>query len=476
MVGRRLAVAVAMLAACAFAGAQAANQNSTSSAPPSTAPQSSDSPSTSQPQSQGDNSSSARKSASNGGKAAHHVRVAEEGPTPAELTRAEDFIQKKDYAAAEPLLRKVVSADAANYVAWFDLGFVENGLGKTDDSIAAYRKSVAAKPDVFESNLNLGLQLAKTGQRDAEQFLRAATQLKPTSRVAEGQARTWLSLGHVMEKTAPDDAVAAYRKAAVLQPKDPEPHLAAGLLLEKQEKFSDAEHEYQQALALDPSSDALTGLVNISMRGRRFPEAEGYLRKLVVAHPDEAAAHVQLGRVLAAEGKIDEAIAELQAGTKLAPADLSAERDLADLYATAGKNDLAEAAYRGLLAKQPADPELHQVLGRSLLRQKKFADAEQEFLATVKLKPDFAEAYGDLAFAASENKDYPLTLKALDVRAKSLPENALTYFLRASAYDHLKDIRRATANYHLFLNAANGKYPDQEWQAQHRLIALEPKK
>ncbi len=53
----------------------------------------------------------------------------------------------------------------ASYVGWFDLGFVENALGNVDASIAAYRKSVAAKPDVFESNLNLGLQLAKTHSR-----------------------------------------------------------------------------------------------------------------------------------------------------------------------------------------------------------------------------------------------------------------------------------------------------------------------
>ena len=94
----------------------------------------------------------------------------------------------------------------------------------------------------------------------------------------------------------------------------------------------------------------------------------------------------------------------------------------------------------------------------------------------VKLKPDLGAAYGDLAFAASENKDYPLTIKALDTRAKFLPEEPITYFLRASAYDHLKDYKRAAVNFHLFLNTANGKYPEQEWQAKHRLIAIEPKK
>ena len=404
-----------------------------------------------------------------------HTRVLEEGASP-ELTQAEAFIEKHDYASAEPLLRKVTATDSATYVAWFDLGFVENGLGKVDESIAAYRKSVDAKPDVFESNLNLGIQLAKTGQPDAEHFLLVATVLKPTAHVAEGRARAWLSLGHVLEKTKPDEAIAAYRQAAALQLKDPEPHLAAGLVLEKQEKFADAEQEYKQALALDPASDALTGLANIYMRGRRFPDAETALRKLVAAHPEEMAAHIQLGRVLAAEDKNDDAIAELQAGAKVAPGDADLQRELAELYAKAGKNDLAETVYRGLLAAQPNDAELHRGLGQSLLRQKKFPAAEQEFLTTVKLKPDLGEAYGDLAFAAGENKDYPLTLKALDARAKFLPEVPVTYFMRASAYDHLRDFKNAAENYHLFLKNANGKYPEQEWQATHRLIAIEPKK
>ena len=160
----------------------------------------------------------------------------------------------------------------------------------------------------------------------------------------------------------------------------------------------------------------------------------------------------------------------------MAPADLSVKRDLADLYATVGKNQEAEAAYRELIAADPNDAELHRGLGQALVRQKRFPEAQQEFLAAVKLKPDFGDAYGDLAFAAGENHDYGLTIRALDARVKFLPETAITYFLRASAYDHLREVKLAAANYHLFLNTADGKYPDQEWQAKHRLIALEPKK
>jgi tetratricopeptide (TPR) repeat protein len=409
----------------------------------------------------------------------HHILVPDDDvpAQPAELTQAEAAIEKQNYAAAETLLHRLLERDPANYVGWFDLGFVENALGNVDASIAAYRKSVAAKPEVFESNFNLGLQLAKTSQPDAEEFLRAATRLKPTSHVEEGQYRAWLALGHTQEKSKPEQALNAYQRAAALQPKEAEPHFAAGMLFEQQNEYGEAEQEYKQALALDPQSrDAVMGLANVYMRGRRFPEAEDYLRKLLGQNLNSAPVEIQLGRVLAAEGKNDEAIAALQAGIKLAPSDEAARRDLAELYTTAGKNDLAEPEYLALVAAHPNDAELHRRLGQTLLREKKTKEAQQEFLTAVKLKPDLGEAYGDLAFAAGENGNYELVIRALGVRSKLLPENAVTYFLRASAYDHLRDFKAAAVNYHLFLNAANGKYPDYEWKAKHRLIAIEATK
>ena len=412
------------------------------------------------------------------GKTVRHHKVAVEDPSlPAELLQAESAIEKKDYASAGLLLKKVTDRDPANYRAWFDLGFVYNAQGQIDNSIAAYRQSVAAKPDVFESNLNLGLMLAKNNQPDAIEFLRAATKLKPTDHVPEGLARAWLSLGHVLESTHPDEALAAFQQAAALQPKDPEPHLSAGPLLEKSNRFAEAEQQYKQALALDPNStDALIGIANIYMRGTRYTEAAATLRQLVSQHPEYAAGHIQLARVLAADDKIDDAIAEFQAGLKLAPNDVSAQKDLAETYTKAGKSGQALPIYESLLKATPNDPAVHYSLGQASMKQRKFPEAQREFLATINLKHDFGAAYGDLAFAANENKDYVTTLKALDVRAKFLPDTPITYFLRATSYDHLRAKKEAAENYHLFLHAANGQYPDQEWQARHRLIAIEPKK
>jgi Flp pilus assembly protein TadD len=406
---------------------------------------------------------------------------------PPEITRAEDAIQKNDFAGAETLLKRALDKDPNNYQAWFDLGFVLNRLARTDESIAAYRKSVAAKPDVFESNLNLGLMLVRANNPDAEQFLRAATTLKPVGhsqgpaeedQVGEGQARAWLALAHLLENKKPEDALQAYRKASELTPKDPEPHLSAGLLHERRREFSDAEAEYKQVLTLDAhSTDAAIGLSNLYMKSGRLGDAEPLLRRLATERPADAGIHLQLGRVLDAEGKQDDAIAELQTALKLTPTDADAQREIAGLYAGAGKNDLAEGAYRALVAAQPKDPELHRGLGKALLLQKKFPEAQQEFLTAVQLKRDWPDVYVDLAFAANENKNYELTIRALNGRTllnAELP--AICFFLRATAYDHLHDNKQAALDYHHFLEVAKGKYPDQEWQATHRLIAIEPKK
>ena len=404
-----------------------------------------------------------------------HHKVQEQDPVTAKLNQAEAAIEKKDYASAEALLKEAVASAPDNYTAWYDLGFVYHALGREPESVDAYRKSVQAKPDAFESNFSLGIALAEAQNPEAEQYLRKAAKLTPVSHPAQGQARAWLALGHLLLKSNPQEAATAFREAAVLDPKDPEPHLLAGTALEAA-KSPDAEQEYQLALSMDPkSSSAMTALTNYYMTQHRFNDAEALLRKLIVIEPNNAGAHFQLARMLVISGKNDDAVAEFESGLKLDPSDTKAQRDLADTYVDLHKFGDAEKIYVTLLNSSPKDADLHHMLGRALLQDKKFADAERELMTSVQLKPDVGETYGDLAIAANQNKNYALAIKAADVRAKYLPENPMTYFLRATAYDHLLDAKQASKYYHQFLDSSAGKFPDQEWQAKHRLIAIEPK-
>ena len=112
--------------------------------------------------------------------------------------------------------------------------------------------------------------------------------------------------------------------------------------------------------------------------------------------------------------------------------------------------------YKTLVEHSGNDARLRYEYGLALMHQQQWTASEEQLLAAVKLNPNLADAYGDLAVASSENKQYDLTLKALDVRTKLLPDNPGTFFLRATALDHLRRYPEATQNYRQFLAAANG--------------------
>jgi Flp pilus assembly protein TadD len=394
------------------------------------------------------------------------------------IAQAEAALDKKDYATAESMLKEAVTDDPEDYRAWFDLGFLYSVTNRKPEAIAAYRKSVAADPKVFESTFNLGLLLAQAGDPEAQKYLRAATQLKPTAKADEAHARAWLSLGRFIEPTDAPGALAAYAESAKLQPHDPEPHLSAGALLERQEKTSEAAQEYRQAAQLDPKSvDAALGLANVYQKSRQLPEAEMALRKYIELEPHNPAAYFQLGRVLTAEHKSPEAIDAYEGGLKLQPSDQAALSELSSLYEATGKAVQAEPLLQAFVISHPSDAQARARLGSVLLHEHKNAAAQEQLLQALKLDPNQPDAFADLALAASDNKNYELAIRALDARAKlGTPESPGTYFLRATSYDHLKAPKQAAENYHKFLQAANGRFPDQEWEARHRLIAIEPRK
>jgi tetratricopeptide (TPR) repeat protein len=127
-----------------------------------------------------------------------------------------------------------------------------------------------------------------------------------------------------------------------------------------------------------------------------------------------------------------------------------------------------------LLTQFPNDADLHNGLGSVLLPQLKYAEARDEFMHCLKLNPQWGEAYGQLALAASGNGEYELAIKSLDERKKLLPEPPSSLFLRATYYDKLRQNAEAVENYKAFLAVSNGQFPNEEWEARHRLIAIEP--
>jgi tetratricopeptide (TPR) repeat protein len=402
-----------------------------------------------------------------------HGAPAKEPPA---IVRAESAMDRQQWPEAEAILRKLTAANAKNARAWFDLGYVMHAQSNYPEAILAYRGAVAAEPSSFECNLNLGMMLAHENNPDASKYLEIATHLKPTSEDPQAAlSHAWAALAQVQTAAAPKSALASWSHAVELAPNNSQDRLGFGEALEESGDVAGAEREFRKANELLPhSTEALAALSNLFMRTKRLSEAEETLRRLVSEAPQDENGHLQLGRVLSAENKDAEAGAELQKALALRSDDWDALRELAFVQERDKQFGAAETNYRKLLARFPNDAEVHNGLASVLLRQLKYAEAQSEFILCLRLKPDWGETYGQLALAASGNKDYELAIKALDARRKLLPDLPSSYFLRATCYDHLHQFAEAVQNYKAFLASSNGRFPDDEWKARHRLIAIEP--
>ena len=154
------------------------------------------------------------------------------------------------------------------------------------------------------------------------------------------------------------------------------------------------------------------------------------------------------------------------------PADAAITRMLAAVLADAGDYAGSDQLDLHLLAASPDDAELLVAHGQNLVHEGLLAQAYGVFDKATKAGPASADAWSGLAFTASRTNRPDVTLHALTMRSQHAEENASTLFLWATAYDSLHQKDQAVAYYRRFLAAAEGKYPDQQWQARQRLQVL----
>jgi len=393
-----------------------------------------------------------------------------------DVAAAEEAITKSDWKAAEAKLDTWLAAHPTDARALFDAGYVADAQNRLETAAGFYRRAVEANPQSFEAHVELGLLLARMGKlSEAHPELAAATQLDPGVAGPAAKARAWRALAEIDRKDDPAKASEDLLEALKLTPETPADTLLAASLAEQTGQLDAAETAYRKVLAADPkSAQANAGLAHLLIAHKQYPEAENLLRAALEKSPEDTALTTQLATVLAAQDKA-EALPLFQKLHEAHPRDTAITRMLAAVLDDAGDVEGSDKLYVALLAASPNDTALLVAHGQNLIRQQKYAEAFAAFNKATRLNPASADGWSGLAFAASRTGQPAIAIHALTMRAKLLPENPSTYFLWAISYDALHDKVQAAAYYHHFLDAAAGKFPDQEWQAKQRLIVLEKK-
>jgi predicted Zn-dependent protease len=391
-----------------------------------------------------------------------------------QVAAAEAAIVKSDWKSAASQLDAWLAAHPADPRALFDAGYVADNLDHVDEAIAFYRRAIVANPNSFEAHLSLGLLLARHNNfEDARTEFFDATHLDPGDAGSAAKAQAWRSLARLDSQSDPTLASTELLEALKITPETDSDTLLSARIAENAAEPDIAEAAYRRLLARNPGSTAATSdLVHLLIARQKYPEAESLLRDALAKSPDDPALTAQLATVLVGEDK-DEALPLIQKLHEQHPNDESITRMLARILADAGDSSGSDHLYLALLKSSPNDPALLIAHGQNLIRQLQYAPAFAVFEKATQLDPANGDAWSGLAFAASRTSQPAITIHALTMRSKYLPEVPSTYFLWATAYDNLHQKEQAAEYYHHFLDASAGKFPDQEWQARQRLKLLE---
>ncbi len=133
----------------------------------------------------------------------------------------------------------------------------------------------------------------------------------------------------------------------------------------------------------------------------RSQEAMAQLRVVLEHTPDDARAFFNLGAVAAQSSDLAQAAEAYQSAVRLKPDYLEARKRLGDALLSLQRPDDAAKEYMTVLRFDPRAADVYDRLGVALTMQRRFDDAIHAFDTAVQLKPDLADAYSHWGAALS---------------------------------------------------------------------------
>jgi tetratricopeptide (TPR) repeat protein len=259
------------------------------------------------------------------------------------------------------------------------------------------------------------------------------------------------------------EAQAAYKAALAISAASAPAELGLGQSLARQNNLAEAEPHYRKAAELDAGyKPALLELAQLFEAAHQIAPAIALYREF----PGNPGAEERMGALLSETGHATDAIPALEAAVAKSPT--AANRvALAQAYVKSKQPEKAIPLVNQSVAETPDDFDLRMFYGRLLRDQRKFPDAEQQFLAAAKLNPKAIQPWNELAAVLIVAEQYPQAIAALDKSRALGGETTAHFYLRAISYDHLHDLKPALANYKLFLESSHGS-PDEEFKARQR--------
>lgn len=255
-------------------------------------------------------------------------------PTPPAIRKgapedlAGNFFKAGDYRNAIAQLRKALDADKSSPTLWRNLGSAY-ALGQDyDNAIVCYQRALKRNPHDYKAHYNLSLMHNYKGS--PEELRKAEASAVAGLKENPGHSGLHSSLGNIYADQGRDqDAFREYRRALVLNPRDPVTRFNQGALHLKRREVKAAEQDYRDVLSLAPNDlEAAQNLAAIYIFQGRYPEAEKLNRWVISKRPkDEDTlenAYFNLGLAYDRQNRLEKAVNMYKLALQVAPWDAAA--------------------------------------------------------------------------------------------------------------------------------------------------------
>lgn len=347
--------------------------------------------------------------------------------------RARTLMAKKDMPGARRSFERALAIDPDYFPAVAGLAGLDVADNKPEDAKKRFEAAVAKNPKNGQAWLALAELAARSGtaKEEVAKLIGNAVAANPTDptprlllidfhlrnkdvKAASSAAQNAVAampdspemldaLGRTQQAAGEfNQAIASYKQLAVMQPLSPQPHLRMAEAHLAGNNKEAAAQSLRKGLEIKPDLlDAQRGLIMLDLDAKKFQDATATARTVQKQRAKELVGYALEGDIKAAQKEWDGAEKAYRDGLKQVNSPELALKLHSALLAS-GKGAEADKFSASWQKENPKDAAFLFYLGDRAIARQDYGNAEKNYAAVVKLQPNNAVAYNNLAWVTSK--------------------------------------------------------------------------
>lgn len=373
-------------------------------------------------------------------------RVVEDEPGNAEAHHLRGIIAHQSGALGHAIehLGRAAQLTPDNALFHANLGEMLRQAGRNDEAMAECDKALAINPDYADVLSNRGILLYDEGEFDrALADYDRAVALKP------GFVQAHSNRGNALRALKRlDEAVVAYRRALELAPNFAQALNNLGTTLRDLHRLPESIDAYRDALKLKADDPEIMNSLALALKDNGAgDEAVAMLRRSMAIEPRNPRTLLYLGTMLIEKRQSEEAAPLIEQALAMAPDDPDIVNARGRIAFDSDEPDAALAYYRRALAMKPDLADALNNMGNALKELGRVDEAQEAFVASLKLDPRATGVYANFAdghrFTKGDRYLKAMTDLAKTPEAMTPTDRIQLDYALAKAYADLKDYKKS---------------------------------